>query len=94
MSIEKSKRGDEWTEFSFKVLNHVEEYTVPQYGDKGDDNVTDWSAEECFKQIDKYLKRRNSNQRPGQKRLDILKMAHYLCLADAKLEDENRNGIV
>jgi len=94
MSIEKSKRGDEWTEFSFRVLKHVEEYTVPQYGDKGEDNVSEWSADSCFEQIERYLKRRKTNQRSGQKRLDILKMAHYLCLADAKLEDDNRNGLV
>lgn len=88
-----SSRGLEWLAFADSVMDHVENYTVPQYGDKGEDNVSEWSAEECFKQVEKYIKRRNSNQRPGQKRLDILKMAHYLCLADSKLDD-NRHGLV
>lgn len=89
-----SCRGLEWLSFSDSVFEHVENYTVKQYGDKGKDNVSDWSAEECFKLVEKYLKRRNSNQRPGQRRLDIFKAAHYLCLAESKLEDENRNGVV
>ena len=99
MSIENnephvSARGLEWLSFSDSVMEHVEKYTVPQYGDKGEDNVSEWSAEGCFKQVEKYLKRRKTNQRSGQKRLDILKMAHYLCLAEAKLKDDNRHGLV
>ena len=89
-----SARALEWLSFSDSVMEHVEKYTVPQYGDKGKDNVSEWSAEECFKQVEKYLKRRKTNQRLGQNRLDILKAAHYLCLAEAKLEDDNRHGLV
>ena len=99
MSIENNEphvsvRGLEWLTFSDSVMEHVEKYTVPQYGDKGEDNVSEWSAEECFKQVEKYLKRRKTNQRSGQNRLDILKAAHYLCLAEAKLQDDNRHGLV
>ena len=82
-----SLRGMEWTEFSDNVLYHVEEYTVPQYGDKGEDNVTDWSAKDCVRQIEKYVKRFGKNAREGQDKLDLLKVAHYACLAYNKLEE-------
>lgn len=76
-----SNRGREWIEFSKLILNHIENYSVPQYGDKPDDQVEEWSSEDCFKAIERYLKRRNSNQREGQEGLDLFKMAHYVCLA-------------
>lgn len=80
-----SKRGCNWKQFSNKVFFHIENYTIPQYGDSPNDNVEEWTAEECFKQVDRYMKRRNSNQREGQKKLDILKAAHYLSLGYEKL---------
>lgn len=80
-----SLRGDEWCAFSDKVLTHIEEYTVPQYGDKGVDNVTDYSAKDCVLQIRKYATRFDSNQRSNQDQLDCLKMAHYACLTFQKL---------
>jgi hypothetical protein len=80
-----SQRGREWIEFSNEVLNHVEEYTVPQYGDKGSDNVTDYDAKDCVLQIRKYATRFGSNQRIDQESLDLLKIAHYSCLAHTKL---------
>lgn len=76
-----SNRGREWIEFSKLILNHIENYAIPQYGDKPDDQAEEWSSEDCFKAIERYLKRRNSNQREGQEGLDLFKMAHYVCLA-------------
>ena len=32
-----SKRGQAWAIFSDMVAEHIENYTVPQYGDDGDD---------------------------------------------------------
>ena len=98
MSIENNEphvscRGLEWLSFSDSVFEHVENYTVPQYGDVGEDNVTEWSAEDCVKQIEKYQKRFGKNSRPGQEKLDLLKIAHYACLAASKLDD-NRHGLV
>lgn len=88
-----SKRGYDWIDFSSKVVRHIEEYTVPQYGDKGSDNITEWTAEDCFKQVERYLQRRKTNQRAGQTKLDLLKMTHYIQMAYDKIDD-NRNGIV
>lgn len=80
-----SKRAIDFLDFSGKVVKHIDEYTVPQYGDKPDDNVESWSADDCFKQVEKYLKRRSSSKRPGEKRLDVIKMAHYLQLGFDKM---------
>ena len=40
-----TKRGMEWAEFQLDVLSHIEDYTVPQYGDKGDDIASEYSPE-------------------------------------------------
>jgi NTP pyrophosphatase (non-canonical NTP hydrolase) len=80
-----SKRGFNWILFAEAVLKHVEEYTVPQYGDLGEDQVTDYTAEDCMKQVDRYRARFGKNARPGQDKLDLLKMAHYISLAAEKM---------
>lgn len=83
-----SKRGLDWIAFSSQVLAHIEGYTVPQYGDKGEDQVTDWSAKERVEQAKKYLNRFGKNQREGQEQLDFLKAAHYCQLAADKFKEE------
>ncbi len=72
-----SIRGDEWMKFAEMVHNHIEHYTVPQYGDKGEDQCTTWTAEDCMLAIRKYAGRYGNNQREGQQTLDFLKAAHY-----------------
>lgn len=76
-----SKRGDDWQEFAIEVHNHIEVYTVPQYGDKGNDLASDYTAQECINQAKKYLARHGRNARPEQDALDLLKCAHYIQLA-------------
>ena len=71
-----------------EVLDHIESYTVPQYGDAPNDAIEGWSIEECFKQTERYLSRRNTSMRPKEKALDILKSIHYLSLALEKIEKE------
>jgi hypothetical protein len=73
-----SKRGDDWIKFSMRVLRHIEDYTIPQYGDKGSDNLDKYTPDDCIKQVEKYLSRRGKNQRDGNDEMDILKAAHYL----------------
>lgn len=84
-----SKRGSDWVIFTDAVLNHIENYTVPQYGDYPDDNVAMWTSSDCMKQVERYLKRLNTNQRPGERKRDLLKIAHYTQLAHDKLDTEN-----
>ncbi len=82
-----SKRGQEWLTFAEEVLTHTEVYTVPQYGDLPDDQASKWTAQDCITAILKYGARFGTNSRSGQGKLDIVKIAHYACLAHNKLED-------
>lgn len=81
-----TNRGAEWEEFSNMVLDHIENYTTKQYGDAPNDTVQDMTAEDCIKQVKKYAQRFGNNQRSGQDLLDMLKVAHYACLAHNKMK--------
>lgn len=83
-----SVRGQEWVSFAVEVLLHIENYTVPQYGDKGEDNLTDWLPGDCLKQTGKYASRHGRNSREQQDLLDILKSAHYSQVAFTKLTED------
>lgn len=83
-----SNRAKAFNQFADKVINHIDGYTVPQYGDSPNDNVESWNSEDCYKQAEKYIKRRNTSRRPDEKKLDILKAVHYLQLAAEKMEAE------
>jgi hypothetical protein len=73
--------------FSNIVQEHINEYTVPQFGDQPDDHIESWSAEDCIRQIEKYVERFGSNQRGAEEQFrDMLKIAHYAELAYEKLE--------
>lgn len=76
-----SLRGEEWKSFSEKVLKHVEEYCVKQYGDAPNDQAENWTVDDCIVAIKKYANRHGTNAREGQDELDLLKIAHYACLA-------------
>ena len=76
-----SKRGEKWQAFADAVGNHIETYTVPQYGDEGADLATGYTPEECVKQAQKYLARFGRNSRPGQEHIDTMKAAHYIQMA-------------
>jgi len=81
-----SCRGEEWIKFGSRVLEHIEIYTVPQYGDAPDDQVEDWSPEMCVMTIKKYCSRFGNNSREGQEKIDLLKIAHFAQIAYDKLE--------
>lgn len=83
-----SERGQDWRKFSDEVLTHIERYTVPQYGDKGADQASDYNASMHVVQAKKYLSRFGSNTRPGQELLDLKKAAHYIQMAAMELEIE------
>ena len=82
-----SIRGNNWALFAVAVEAHVEDYTVPQYGDKGEDQVTGYTVEDCLKQAQKYINRYGRNVRPGQQDLDFIKAAHYIQLAAEKHQE-------
>jgi hypothetical protein len=77
-------------DFAMTVLSHIEHYTVPQYGDFPNDQVTPWTSGDCKKQIAKYVARFGSNQRGCEDEMrDLLKIAHYAALAYNKLITES-----
>lgn len=82
-----SKRGDDWKVFAEKVYRHIEDYTVPQYGDEGVDEITHYTSADCVRHIRKYTKRFGQNQRAGQEELDFIKIAHYAQCGMDKLGD-------
>ena len=88
MMYYKSKRGEDWVEFSFKVVNHIDEYTVPQYGDKGEDQCTEFTRQDFETQIKKYANRMGKNSRPGQDKLDLLKICHYAQMLHDLIEEQ------
>lgn len=77
-----SLRGQDWLKFSAEVLSHIEEYTVPQYGDKGNDRASNYTTEIIADHIGRYKDRMGSNAR-GQieAKRDLVKIAHYASLA-------------
>lgn len=84
-----SNRGSDWIEFSDNVLVHIENYTIPQYGDKGQDQVSqEFSPEDCITNIKRYCNRHGKNSRPGQDKLDLLKIAHYAQMLYDMLDKE------
>lgn len=83
-----SKRGQDWVNFSAEVLKHIEGYAVPQYKDKGEDQCsTEFTNADFITQMRKYLNRVGRNARPGQDRLDMLKICHYAQMLADRLSD-------
>ena len=81
-----TERGVEWNDLATMVLGHIEDYTVPQYGDAPKDMVSEWTAAECIAQIDKYVKRYQVMRRGRLETLrDMAKIAHYACMAFGKM---------
>lgn len=87
-----AQRTKDWNAFAAKVADHIENYTVPQYGDAPNDNVESWSAADCIAQVQKYAARFGTNQRAGQEELDLMKIAHYAQLAMGKLKQKPFDG--
>ncbi|MDR2055652.1 MAG: hypothetical protein LBQ10_07280 [Desulfovibrio sp.] len=76
-----SRRGVEWAKFAVLVLQHIEEYTVPQYGDAPDDQASGFSEHDIAVNMRRYVNRLESNSRgPEEARRDLLKIAHYCAM--------------
>jgi hypothetical protein len=83
-----SERGAEWAQFEAKVLEHIETYTVPQYGDKPVDQLhVDMGFEDIRTCLRRYVNRIGTNSRgPAEALRDCLKIAHYACVLHGKLD--------
>ena len=83
---DKYSRVEQWKEFSDMVIDHIENYTLLQYGDSDTDQIDDFSIEDCWKNVQRYFNRRNSNVRGDIEQMrDILKIAHYMCFIFHKM---------
>ena len=83
-----SLKGNDWIKFQVEVYNHIENYVIPQYGDKSEDECADYTTEDLVKQIKKYAARQGKNSRPGQDKIDLLKIAHYAQMTYTLLEEQ------
>ena len=83
-----SQRGKDWINYCREVLMHIENYTIPQYGDAPNDEISKWTIEECLKDISKRLSRYGRQAREGQQELDFKKMAHVIQIAATKYQEE------
>ena len=80
------KRAKEWAEFSKATFEHVVYYTIPQYGDEGEDRFTEMDVEGVNQDLKKYMHRLGKGQRGTEEQLrDYLKIAHAACVAWHKL---------
>ena len=90
--INMSLRGNDWISFQCKVWQHIEEYTIPQYGDKDEDQASEFTFQDCIANIKRYTNRAGRNSRGREEELrDLIKIAHYAQLAYNKLEEELKN---
>lgn len=83
-----SDRALDFADFAEKVCDHIDNYSVPQYGDKGEDEASDYTAEDCIKAAKKYLARYGRAQRENEQFLDLIKAAHYIQMAADKNNEE------
>jgi len=69
----------QWDEFAEATRRHIEEYTIPQYGEWPKDPLTGFSAGDILTSIARYQNRRGKSSRGiGDEALDCLKIAHYI----------------
>lgn len=83
-------RIKQWNAFNNQVRAHIQEYTLAQYGNpEGDEQVDSFTPEDCFKNLMRYVNRRNSCTRGTKERLrDVIKIAHYASFIYDKLRNE------
>lgn len=82
-----SASGKAWMNFSSEVLHHLENYSVPQYGDLGSDEITKYDIPTCVIQMQRYLARVGQNARPEEEDRGFLKVAVYAMRAWDKLKN-------
>ena len=89
VEVQEFNRVQEWEDFSALVTTHLIEYTIPQYGDFPNDQMTTASIEDIKHNMTRYINRLGSNMRGRDDQLmDMLKMAHYACMAHTKLKEK------
>lgn len=84
-----SNRGNQWLDFSGDVFNHVEEYTVKQYGDMPHDMASNFTLSDVKTQLMRYVNRIGDGARGKTEAVrDALKISHYGCMIHALLQKQ------
>jgi len=87
--MKQSNRATQWANFSLEVYNHIENYTVPQYGDFPNDQANNFKVRDVVQNMRRYLNRMETNQRGTVERhRDCYKLAHYACILMQKIMEE------
>ena len=69
---------EQWREFADAVEAHIRDYTIPQYGDWPDDQMSTFSDDDIKTSIARYENRRGKGARGiAEEMRDCLKIAHY-----------------
>lgn len=84
----KTKRANDWLQFSEKVLKQIELNYVPVYGDKGSDIASEYSVHELLSHAKIRIMRFGKNSTQEQDWLDLLKAAHFIQIAYEKNTNE------
>jgi hypothetical protein len=86
-----SKRKDEWEAFSAEMEDHIENYTVKQYGDMPDDQASSFTMADFKRELLKYCNRMGSGVRgPDEQERDFKKLAHYACMGLARFREDKK----
>ena len=89
MAENMSVRAQDWMVFAKEVADHIECYTVPQYGDFPSDQLTKFNLLDIKAQLTRYVNRIGSGVRGAEEaERDMLKLAHYACVAYMKMRNE------
>lgn len=84
-----SLRQANWKVFSDEVSKHIKCYVEPQYPEYPD-LAAAYTASQCVDQAAKYCKRFSTPVRAKERKRDLMKAAHYLSMAVARLAEECR----
>lgn len=86
-----SNRYHMWEDFAKVVGDHIETYTIPQYGDFPNDQISTWTVDELATNLKRYVSRIGRNSRgPEESILDMLKVAHYSCVIWHKMHNAEK----
>jgi len=85
--MEAVTKVSQFSDFSLRVLKHINEYVVPQYGNFPDKTIAKFTPEKIQGKLEAYVDRIGKSSRgPEDAKRDCLKIAHFACYLYAILE--------
>jgi len=77
----------QFTDFSRHVIDHIQNYVVPQYGDFPDKTIAKFTPEKIQGKLEAYVDRIGKSSRGPEDALrDCLKIAHFAAYLYALLK--------